>query len=33
MDYSVNYFTIVIVLAWTFLFVYFSYKLLKNRDL
>ncbi|MNR39323.1 hypothetical protein D3C85_1575260 [compost metagenome] len=33
MDYSVNYFTIVIVLAWTALFVYFSYKLLKNRDL
>ncbi|MNY12853.1 ABC-2 family transporter protein [compost metagenome] len=33
MDYSVNYFKIVIVLAWTALFVYFSYKLLKNRDL
>ncbi|WP_433832922.1 ABC transporter permease [Flavobacterium anhuiense] len=32
-DYSVNYFTILIVLAWTFLFIYFSYKLLKNRDL
>ncbi|KRD61814.1 excinuclease ABC subunit B [Flavobacterium sp. Root935] len=33
MDYSVNYFTVLIVLTWTFLFVYFSYKLLKNRDL
>ncbi|PBJ14485.1 ABC transporter permease [Flavobacterium sp. ACN6] len=33
MDYNVNYFTIVIVLAWTVLFVYFSYKLLKSRDL
>lgn len=32
-DYSVNYFTVLIVLTWTFLFVYFSYKLLKNRDL
>ncbi|WP_289662355.1 ABC transporter permease [Flavobacterium panacagri] len=32
-DYSVSYFGILIVLAWTFLFVYFSYKLLKNRDL
>ncbi|MBW1654771.1 ABC transporter permease [Flavobacterium quisquiliarum] len=32
-DYSVSYFSILIVLAWTFLFVYFSYKLLKNRDL
>ncbi|MFH6994294.1 ABC transporter permease [Flavobacterium sp. FlaQc-48] len=32
-DYSVNYFTILIVLIWTFLFIYFSYKLLKNRDL
>jgi ABC-type transport system involved in multi-copper enzyme maturation permease subunit len=33
MDYSVNYFSVLIVLTWTFLFVYFSYKLLKNRDL
>jgi hypothetical protein len=33
MDYSVSYFAILIVLIWTFLFIYFSYKLLKNRDL
>lgn len=33
MDYSVSYFAILIVLVWTFLFIYFSYKLLKNRDL
>ena len=32
-DYSVSYFAILIVLIWIFLFVYFSYKLLKNRDL
>ncbi|WP_343695115.1 ABC transporter permease subunit [Flavobacterium sp.] len=32
-DYSVHYFSILIVLVWTFLFVYFSYKLLKKRDL
>ena len=32
-DYSVHYFSILIVSVWTFLFVYFSYKLLKNRDL
>ena len=32
-DYSVDYFSVLIVLVWTFLFVYFSYKLLKNRDL
>ncbi|MCR4032312.1 MULTISPECIES: ABC transporter permease [Flavobacterium] len=32
-DYSVSYTAILIVLTWTFLFVYFSYKLLKNRDL
>ncbi|HEX8016703.1 MAG TPA: ABC transporter permease, partial [Flavobacterium sp.] len=32
-DYSVNYFSVLIVLIWTFLFVYFSYKILKNRDL
>ncbi|OIV43757.1 ABC transporter permease [Flavobacterium johnsoniae] len=32
-DYGVHYFSILIVLIWTFLFVYFSYKLLKNRDL
>ncbi|MFD2940587.1 ABC transporter permease [Flavobacterium notoginsengisoli] len=32
-DYSVSYSAILIVLIWTSLFVYFSYKLLKNRDL
>ncbi|MTH15753.1 ABC transporter permease [Flavobacterium sp. LC2016-01] len=32
-DYSVNYFSILIVLVWTFLFVFLSYKLLKKRDL
>jgi ABC-type transport system involved in multi-copper enzyme maturation permease subunit len=32
-DYSVHYLSILIVLVWTYLFVYFSYKLLKNRDL
>ncbi|MDQ6531616.1 ABC transporter permease [Flavobacterium sp. LHD-85] len=32
-DFSVDYFAVFIVLAWTFTFVYFSYKLLKNRDL
>nr|WP_294926517.1 ABC transporter permease [uncultured Flavobacterium sp.] len=32
-DYSVDYFSVLIVLVWTFLFVYFSYKLLKKRDL
>jgi len=32
-DYSVSYFQIVIVLVWTFLFVYWSYILLKKRDL
>ncbi|MEO8240442.1 MAG: ABC transporter permease [Flavobacterium sp.] len=32
-DYGVHYFSVLIVLIWTFLFVYFSYKLLKNRDL
>lgn len=32
-DFSVDYFAILIVLIWTFLFIYFSYKLLKNRDL
>lgn len=32
-DYSVHYLSILIVLGWTFLFTYFSYKLLKNRDL
>ncbi|MBO9584084.1 MAG: ABC transporter permease subunit [Flavobacterium sp.] len=32
-DYSVDYTAVVIVLTWTFIFIYFSYKLLKNRDL
>ncbi|PTT12696.1 ABC transporter permease [Flavobacterium sp. HMWF030] len=32
-DYGVHYLSVLIVLIWTFLFVYFSYKLLKNRDL
>jgi len=32
-DYDVHYFSIFIVLLWTSLFVYFSYKILKNRDL
>ncbi|PIF30901.1 ABC-type transport system involved in multi-copper enzyme maturation permease subunit [Flavobacterium sp. 9] len=32
-DYSVHYLSILIVLVWTYLFTYFSYKLLKNRDL
>ncbi|RZJ51986.1 MAG: ABC transporter permease [Flavobacterium sp.] len=32
-DYGVHALPIFIVLVWTFLFVYFSYKLLKNRDL
>ncbi|MCD0465520.1 ABC transporter permease [Flavobacterium sp. ENC] len=32
-DYGVHYLSILIVLVWTFLFIHFSYKLLKNRDL
>lgn len=32
-DYDVHYLSIFIVLIWTFLFIYFSYKILKNRDL
>ncbi|WPO79017.1 ABC transporter permease [Flavobacterium sp. KACC 22761] len=32
-DYGVHYYSIIIVLVWTFLFIYFSYKLLKKRDL
>jgi len=32
-DYSVHFSSILIVLVWTFLFIYFSYKLLKSRDL
>ncbi|MFD1602682.1 ABC transporter permease [Flavobacterium artemisiae] len=33
MDYSVSYSAAIIVAIWTCLFIYFSYKLLKNRDL
>jgi len=32
-DYSVHFSSILIVLAWTFIFMLLSYKLLKNRDL
>ncbi len=32
-DYSVHWYEILIVLVWTFLFIYFSYALLKKRDL
>lgn len=32
-NYSVNYSAVLIVSIWTFLFINFSYKLLKNRDL
>lgn len=32
-DYDVHFSSILIVLVWTFLFIYFSYKILKNRDL
>jgi len=32
-NFNVDYTAVLIVLAWTFVFVYFSYKLLKNRDL
>ncbi|WP_067146031.1 ABC transporter permease [Pseudotamlana agarivorans] len=32
-DYSVHAYEIIIVLGWTFLFVFLSYKLLKRRDL
>lgn len=32
-DYGVHSLSVLIVLVWTFLFVYFSYKLLKSRDL
>ena len=32
-DYGVHWYQLLIVLAWTFLFVFFSYKLLKRRDL
>lgn len=32
-DYSVHWYEILIVLVWTVLFIYFSYALLKKRDL
>ncbi|CAH0336326.1 hypothetical protein FVB9288_02013 [Flavobacterium sp. CECT 9288] len=32
-DYGVSLFSIAIVLCWTVIFIYFSYKILKNRDL
>jgi ABC-type transport system involved in multi-copper enzyme maturation permease subunit len=32
-DYSVHFFSILIVLCWTYIFTFLSYRLLKNRDL
>ena len=32
-DYSVHFSTVLIVLAWTFIFVFASFKLLEKRDL
>ncbi|MBS9773600.1 MAG: ABC transporter permease [Tenacibaculum sp.] len=32
-DYSISYFNILIVIIWTFIFNYLSYRLLKKRDL
>lgn len=32
-DYSVHFSSILIVIAWTVIFIFLSYKLLKNRDL
>jgi hypothetical protein len=32
-DYNVNYSAVLIVLVWTFIFLFLSYKLLKKRDL
>ena len=32
-DYAVHWYEILIVLVWTFLFIYWSYALLKKRDL
>ncbi len=32
-DYGVSYFSLAIVLCWTLIFFYLSYKLLRNRDL
>jgi len=32
-NFSVDYTAVLIAIVWTFVFIYFSYKLLKNRDL
>lgn len=32
-NYAVNYFNILLVLAWTSFFMFLSYKIMKNRDL
>jgi len=32
-DFSVHWYQIAIVLAWTFIFIYASFRILKNRDL
>jgi ABC-type transport system involved in multi-copper enzyme maturation permease subunit len=32
-DYSVHWYSLLIVVAWTAVFIFLSYKLLKNRDL
>ncbi|MEL4307636.1 ABC transporter permease [Joostella sp. CR20] len=33
LDYSVHWYEILIVLAWTYIFIFLSYKLLEKRDL
>ncbi|MGB8705797.1 MAG: ABC transporter permease [Gillisia sp.] len=32
-DYAIHWYQLLIVIVWTFIFVYFSYRLLKKRDL
>jgi hypothetical protein len=32
-DYAVHFSSAIIVMTWTFIFIFLSYKLLKNRDL
>jgi ABC-2 type transport system permease protein len=32
-DYSVQFLTVIIVMVWTFLFIFGSYYILKKRDL
>ena len=32
-DYSVHFTSILIVLVWTFIFIFLSYKIIKKRDL